>query len=64
MTPDVLLKELNQYGMGTERIAEKIGCSIAYVVKLRNGQRKTPSYLVMDRLRELHRKHLAEPSHE
>lgn len=64
MTPDVLLKELNQYGMGTEQIAEKIGCSIAYVVKLRNGQRKTPSYLVMDKLRELHRAASAEPAHD
>ena len=55
MTPDVLLKELNQHGVGTEQIAEKIGCSIAYVVKLRNGERKLPSYLIMDKIRELHR---------
>ena len=55
MTPDVLLKELNQRGMGAEQIAARIGCSLAYVVKLRNGERKTPSYQVMDKIRELHK---------
>lgn len=54
MTPDVLLKELNQHGMRTEQIAEKIGCSLAYIVKLRNGERKLPSYLIMDKIRALH----------
>lgn len=41
--------------MGAEQIAARIGCSLTYVVKLRNGERKTPSYQVMDKIRELHK---------
>lgn len=54
MNPDVLLKEISQHGVSSEKIADAIGCSVAYVNKLRNGERKTPSYIVMDKIRRLH----------
>ena len=54
MTPDVLLKEIGLHGMSTAQIAKEVGVSVDYLVKLRSGERKTPSYLIMDKIRELH----------
>ena len=55
MTPDILVKQIKSYGLSTEEIAEKIGCSISLVVKLANGSRNQPSYILMDKLRDLHK---------
>lgn len=55
MTPDVLLKQINEHGLSTEQIAKRLGFSVSYIIKLRNGERKMPSYPAMDKIRELHR---------
>lgn len=54
MTPDILVKEIKSYGLSSEKIAEKVGCSNAYIIKLANGTRNQPSYALMDKLRNLH----------
>ena len=56
MTPDVLLKEIGQHGMSTAQVADEIDVSTEYLVKLRSGERKTPSYIIMDKIRELHKR--------
>lgn len=64
MTPENLIKELKEKGIPNKEIAENIGCTRFYVDKLGNGTRREPSYIVMDKLRELHRKHCHGVNHE
>ncbi|OAM28484.1 hypothetical protein A7Q01_02505 [Eikenella sp. NML96-A-049] len=54
MKPRTLVANIKKKGLSNEAIAKNIGCSTAYVSKLNNGTRTTPSYIVMDKLRALY----------
>ena len=54
MKPRTLVANIKKKGLSNEVIAKNIGCSTAYVAKLNNGTRTTPSYIVMDKLRALY----------
>ncbi len=54
MKPSELIKKLKDAGIGTAEIAKKTGCSIYYINKMATGERKNPSYQIVDKLRELY----------
>ena len=55
MSPREIISDLRSRGMTIKQIAEAAGCSIWYVSKIQNGERKEPSYVIVDRLREFHK---------
>lgn len=52
MEPKTLVIKIKKYGLTSDDIAKRIGCSKDYVDKLASGSRPNPSYKIMDALRE------------
>lgn len=53
MTPQEIISDLRSHGMTIKQIADAAGCSIWYVSKIQSGERKEPSYVIVDKLREV-----------
>ena len=54
MKPSELIKKLRDAGIGTAEIVKETGCSTYYINKIAAGERKNPSYKIVDKLRELY----------
>lgn len=53
MNAKELVLFIKKKGLSSLQIAQEIGCSVTYIVKIGNGTRTNPSYKIMDSLRQL-----------
>ena len=63
MKPEEIIKKLRDSGFSSAEIAKEADCTVYYINKILSGERKNPSYQIVDKLRSMYSQSL-ELSHD
>ncbi|UOO77953.1 helix-turn-helix domain-containing protein [Neisseria sp. Dent CA1/247] len=55
MTPRKIINELKANGVSTAEIAQAANCTVHYINKIASGKRLSPSYQIVDKLRDFYK---------